>query len=221
MMQKNNILKSLGLGLIFCSFFSSITVCMAAKQTEKQQSPHTKETSNLSAQQEQDDSVHVTPRGIYVQSQHCHQDALPLHILLKNQLKIAKDQQLITLFEQMLCAPRDDDGNLNLGLFAKHIQNPIAVYMSTYMGMAKLGEWSLKDAHHLSDLPATEASISALGLFLGGSRQTVSFWQVHSPAHIRIWQAPFTQSPSDALIFEFKLINQEWTLMKLWMGSRI
>lgn len=220
-MQKNNVFSLRSLGLFVYCCFSSITICMAATQAEKPLSSNSNPISSPTMAQEQDDVVHVTPRGIYVQSQHCHEDALALSILLKNQLKISKDQELITLFEDMLCATRDDDGNINLGPFAKHIQNPIAVYMSTYMGMAKLGEWSLKDAYHLSDLPAKEASISALGLFLGGSMQTVSFWEVLSPSHIRIWQAPFTESPSDALIFEFKFINKEWKLMTLWMGSRI
>lgn len=221
MIPKNNSFKFTRLALILFSCFSSINLCMATTQTEKQQSAHTKEVATLFSQQAQDDVVHVTPQGIYVQSQHCHDDALPLNILLKNQLKIAKHQELITLFEDMLCAPRDEDGNINLGHLSKSIQNPIPLSMSMYIGMAKLGEWSLKDAHHLSDMSANEASISALGLFLGGSRQTVSFWQVHSPSHIRIWQAPFRDSPSDAIIFEFKLINQEWKLMQLWMGSRI
>lgn len=162
----------------------------------------------------------ATPQGIYVEHKYCK---TPLKDLteLEKQLNIEQPQKLIQFFEEILCAPKDQEGNVQLGHLAEHIQDPISTSIAMYMGRQDLGQWSLEDAQMLASSAAQQATFGSLGLHIGGTRATFSFWQVISPTHVRVWYGPFKDSPSDAMTYDFQLKNQQWTLTQLWMSSRI
>lgn len=156
--------------------------------------------------------------GILLENQYCKK---PLTPLFKQPLNVEQSAQLIELFEKMLCAKSDGDGNIPLGHLAEHIQNPISTYLALYSGMQNLGSWSLEDAQVLATTPADQFATSNLGLHIGGVIPTFSFWQVISATQVRIWYGPFKSAPSDALIYGFQYKNNAWVLTQVWMSSRI
>lgn len=165
--------------------------------------------------------ISSTAKGIYVESKFCDKESPSLTNLLKDQLKIKQEYALTHLFEQILCAPTDDELNINLSTFSKNLAVSIPYNLVLYSGLQELGTWSLENAQNLSIMPATEAQINMLGIHTSSSSSSVTFWQTLSGTHIRIWYGRFKMAPSDTLIYEFKFLNNEWKLTQLWMGSRI
>ena len=168
----------------------------------------------------QNPQLDVTDQGIYIEAQFCKKD-MALFPLLENKLNIQHEQKLITLFQQMLCAPRNDQAEVDLKPFVHHLHDPIAVELVTYSGMLNLGQWSLDDSIQLSAMSAQDAQVSMLGLNPDSSLASVTFWQVLSPEHVRVWYGRFKMAPSDGIIYEFKFEQQKWMLSKLWLTSRI
>ena len=70
-------------------------------------------------------------------------------------------------------------------------------------------------------MSAQDAQVSMLGLNPDSSLASVTFWQVLSPEHVRVWYGRFKMAPSDGIIYEFKFEQQKWMLSKLWLTSRI
>lgn len=165
--------------------------------------------------------ISSTAKGIYVESKICDTESPSLTNLLKDQLKIKQEYALTHLFEQILCAPTDDDLNIDLGNFSKNLAPSIPYNIVLYSGMQELGTWSLEKAQNLSIMPSSEAQINMLGIHTSSSPSSVTFWQPLSSTHIRIWYGRFKMAPSDTMTYEFKFVNDDWKLTQLWMGSRI
>jgi len=171
--------------------------------------------------QSKDTQVTSTPDGVYIESLFCRKQTAPFSTLLKGQLAIQQDQALISLFQNMLCAPADADSQVSLSAFSNHIQDSLPFSLAPYMGMQELGHWSLKDAIVLSNTPAKQVEVNMFGLNPRQVSSSVVFWQVISPTHVRVWFGMFKMAPSDAIIYEFKFKDQRWKLTHLWMSTRL
>ena len=171
--------------------------------------------------QSKDTQVTSTPDGVYIESLFCRKQTPPFSTLLKGQLAIQQDQAVISLFQNMLCAPADADSQVSLSAFSNHIQDSLPFSLAPYMGMQELGHWSLKDAIVLSNTPAKQVEVNMFGLNPRQVSSSVVFWQVISPTHVRVWFGMFKMAPSDAIIYEFKFKDQRWKLTHLWMSTRL
>lgn len=211
----NHVLKSLV--LILCGLSTQLNYATPLKPVE-QRTVHDIGTMLLGGSKNA--QLDVTNQGIYIEAQFCKKDTA-LASLLENKLKIQHEKQLITLFQHMLCAPRNDQAEVDLKPFVQHLHDPIAVNLVTYSGMLNLGQWSLDDSIQLFAMSAQDAQVSMLGLNPDSSLASVTFWQVLSPEHVRVWYGRFKMAPSDGIIYEFKFEQQKWLLNKLWLTSRI
>ncbi|WP_436899307.1 hypothetical protein [Acinetobacter gyllenbergii] len=171
--------------------------------------------------QSKDTQVTSTPDGVYIESLFCRKQTPPFTTLLKGQLAIKQDQALISLFQNMLCAPADADSQVSLKAFSNQIQDSLPFSLAPYMGMQELGHWSLKDSIVLSNTPAKQVEVNMFGLNPRQVSSSVVFWQVVSPTQVRVWFGMFKMAPSDAIIYEFKFKDQHWKLTHLWMSTRL
>lgn len=168
--------------------------------------------------------VQVETDGIYVDSKVCRNSPSPLTVLLKDRLKIQQDQALIGLFQQILCTPRNDQLDIDLTPFSANLYESIPVEMVMYSRQQELGRWLLDDNEFSVAFPPIDKNqmkINLMGLNPDSSIPAVTFWQVLSSKHVRVWYGQFKMAPSDAIIFDFKFENEKWLLTYIWIGSRI
>lgn len=171
--------------------------------------------------QSKDTQVTSTPGGVYIESLFCRKQTPALTALLKDRLAIQQDQALISLFQKMFCAPADADSQVNLSAFSNQIQDPLPFSLATYRGMQALGHWSLNDSIVLSTTPAKQVEVNMFGINPRLVSNSVLYWEVVSPIHVRVWYGMFKMAPSDAIIYEFEYADQHWTLTHLWSSSRL
>ncbi|AXQ20799.1 hypothetical protein BEN71_01215 [Acinetobacter wuhouensis] len=168
--------------------------------------------------------VQVETDGVYVDSKVCKNSPSPLTVQLKDRLKIQQDQALIGLFQQILCAPRNDQLDIDLTPFSANLYESIPVEMVLYSRQQELGRWLLDNNEFsvaFAPIHKNQMKINLTGLNPNSSIPAVTFWQTLSPEHIRVWYGQFKMAPSDAIIFDFKFENKKWLLTYIWIGSRI
>ncbi|MCU4577664.1 hypothetical protein KTJ34_09485 [Acinetobacter courvalinii] len=171
--------------------------------------------------QPQGTQITPTRNGVYVEALFCRKQTSPFTTLLKGRLSIQQDQALLSLFQNMFCAPADKEEQVSLSVFANQIQDPLPFSLVSYSGMQELGQWSLEEATLLSTTPAKQVEVNMFGLHPRQVSNSVVFWEVLSPTHVRAWYGMFKMAPSDAIIYEFKFADQAWKLSHLWMGTRL
>lgn len=195
--------------------------CFAEKKLSHEEKIVYEDIGSLLLGQPQEIQITSATDGIYIESLFCRKQTPPLTTLLKRQLSIQQDQELISLFQNMFCATGDDASQVSLSAFADHIQNPLPFSLVSYSGLQKLGSWSLNDSIVLSNTPPPQVNVNMFGLDPKQVSNSVIFWQVLSPTNVRVWYSMFKMAPSDALTYEFKFVEQHWKLTHLWMTTRL
>lgn len=154
--------------------------------------------------------IERTANGPLLKGMHCGRVSTRVTALLKGQVGVVAEDELLGLFDRILCAQTGGAGEVAIATFGEAAANPFASGTATYSGDLEIGEWEpeleYKD-------PRAEASVSYMGLML--SMPGVSLWEVTTQDRIRVWYAPFRVAPSDALTFFFEYRGGRW----VWTGA--
>ncbi|HEY0660193.1 MAG TPA: hypothetical protein VGD21_02570 [Lysobacter sp.] len=154
-------------------------------------------------------SIEQTARGLFLQTAHCGALASRAVALLQERLAVPDADDLLQLFERIVCAKTDDDRSIAVAQFGDRVADPIRKGLVTYSGDLELGGW---EPELDSSQPVSEARVSLIGMINPTSE--VSLWEVKGNDEVRVWFAPFRVAPSDAETFFFEHRDGRW----IWTG---
>lgn len=154
--------------------------------------------------------VEHTARGPLLKGTHCGRMQSRVMALLKGQVGVVAEDELLALFDRILCARTVGAGEVAVASFGEAAADPFVSGATTYSGELEIGEWEPELQYRD---PRTAASVSYMGLML--SMPGVSLWEVTTRDRVRVWYAPFRAAPSDALTFFFEYRAGRW----VWVGA--
>ena len=154
--------------------------------------------------------IERTAKGTLLKGDHCGRDQARTTWLLKGQTGVVAEDELLVLFDRILCARTGEAGEVAVDAFGDAAADPFASGVTRYSGELEIGEW--EPGLEYRD-PRKEASVSYVGLML--ARLGVSLWEVTTPDSVRVWYAPFRVAPSVAVTFFFEHRGGRW----VWTGA--
>lgn len=158
-------------------------------------------------------------RGLVLKARHCGGGSQTMQTALAGQLKVEAEGELLDLFQRILCAPSSDGmGKIEVERFGEAAADPFATGFAMYSDEHELGQWpvELENEH-----PRSVAFISILGLSPDSPIPGVSLWQVGGADQVRVWYAPFWDTPSDAMTYDFELREGRWVWVAAVSTTRI
>jgi hypothetical protein len=154
--------------------------------------------------------VEQTPAGPLVKGPHCGGAQSHVAAMLTWRLGVAAQDQLLALFDRVLCAPTGAAGEVRVAMLGEDAADPFRNGHMRYSGQPELGGWAPGLQY---DDPRATASVSYVGLLL--AQPGVSLWEVESAERVRVWYAPFRTAPAHALTFFFEFRSGRW----VWTGA--
>lgn len=155
----------------------------------------------------QKSGVEQTPAGPLVKGHHCGGGGSQSHVatMLGWRLGVSGQDELLALFDRVLCAPTGTSGELNVATLGEAAANPFRTGHMRYTGKPDLGGW--EPGLQYTD-PRATANVSYVGLLL--AQPGVSLWDVETSDRVRVWYAPFRTAPSYAVVFFFEFRDGRW-----------
>lgn len=157
----------------------------------------------------QKSGVEQTQAGPLVKGAHCDGKQSLVARMLTWRLGVAEQDQLLSLFDRVLCAPTDDAAEVVVARFGEDAADPFRSGQMRFTGRPELGGW--EPGLHYTD-PRAAVSVSYAGLLL--AQPGVSLWEVKSSELVRVWYAPFRTAPEHAITFFFEFRGGRW----VWAG---
>jgi hypothetical protein len=151
--------------------------------------------------------VERTANGPLLKGMHCGRTSARVTPLLKGQVDVVAEDELLGLFDRILCTQA---GDVAVATFGDAAADPFASGTTTYSGRLQIGEWEPELEYRD---PRAEASVPYAGLML--SMPGVSLWEVTTQDRVRVWYAPFRDAPANALTFFFEYRGGRW----VWTGA--
>jgi hypothetical protein len=148
--------------------------------------------------------VEQTPKGPLVKGRHCDASA-KLAGMLTWRLGVVSQDELVGLFDRVLCARTGEVGEVRVSDFGDAAADPFGSGQMRYSGQPELGGW--EPGLQYKD-PRANASVSYVGLTL--DLPGVSLWEVQAVDRVRIWYAPFRNAPAGAVTFFFEYRGGRW-----------
>ncbi|QSX79465.1 hypothetical protein [Agrilutibacter solisilvae] len=149
--------------------------------------------------------VEQTPRGPLVKGRHCEGAHSLVGSMLTWRLGLAAQDDLLALFDRVLCARTGDAGEVAVASLGDDAAEPFGSGHMRYTGKPELGDW--EPGLQYRD-PRTNATVSYVGLMLG--QPGVSLWEVLADDRVRVWYAPFRTAPAEAIVFFFEFRAGRW-----------
>lgn len=152
--------------------------------------------------------IERSAKGPLLKGTHCGR--MRVTTLLRGQVGVVAEEELLGLFDRILCARIGEGGEVAVADFGEAAADPFASGMTTYSGRLQIGEWEPELQYRD---PRAAASVPYVGLML--SMPGVSLWEVTTQDRARVWYAPFRDAPSNALTFFFEYRGGRW----VWTGA--